>query len=99
LLHERLVCKTHNDIAGKRGDRGISPVDFAVRPDGLDAVEIVGIGKVGGDNIIDIHAIARDRTVEMPKTLECDVGWRAGRAARRDGLTLRHDACSCGQQA
>ena len=66
---------------------------------GIKGSKIVGIGKVGGDNIIDIHAIARDRTVEMPKTLECDVGWRAGRAARRDGLTLRHDACSCGQQA
>jgi hypothetical protein len=46
-----LVGEAHLDPAGQRGDGRVRAVDAAVRADGLDPVEVVGIGDLGRDHV------------------------------------------------
>mgnify|MGYP007134747912 CR=1 FL=1 len=93
LAHECRVGKEHDDIAGECSNGGVGPVDLAVCPDGLDAIEVIGIGEVGRDQIADIDAIACDRPVEVTKALEGDIRrFSCGTTGGIDGLALHHDA-------
>ena len=59
LRHQRLVGEAHLDPAGQRRDGRVRPVDAPVPPDGLDPVEVVGIGDLGRDDVAERGAVAR----------------------------------------
>jgi hypothetical protein len=77
LGHQRLIGKAHDDIAGERRDRWVGPIDLPIRADGLDPVEVIGIGDIGRDHIADGLAVALDRAVEMAKARQRQIGQSA----------------------
>ena len=78
LVHQHLVGEAHLDAAGQRGDRRIGAVDAAVAADGLDAVEVVGVGDLGRDHVAERRAVAGDAAVEVAEALQRQLGRRAG---------------------
>ena len=58
------------------------------RMDGLDPIQIVGIGHVGRDDVAQRHPVALDRPVEMAKPLQGDGGGCASGCSPGDGLAL-----------
>ena len=98
LAHQRLIGKAHHDIAGERRDGRVRPVDLAIGPDRLDAVEVVGIINIGRDHVADIGTIACDRAVKMAKALQRDVGWRTCHSGCANRLPLCHDTGRGGQE-
>ena len=92
LRYQRLIGEPHDNIARECCDGWVRAVDFSVGTDRLDAVEIVGISKVGGDNVTDVGPIARDSPVEVPEPFQRDIGRCPCSAARGDGLALSHDS-------
>jgi hypothetical protein len=78
LRHQQLVGEAHLDPAGQRGDGRVRAIDAPVRADGLDPVEVVGIGDLGRDDVAERRAVARDRAVEMAEALQGELGQRAG---------------------
>jgi hypothetical protein len=59
---------------------GIGAVDAAVGADGLDPVEVVGVGDLGRDDVAERRAVAADRAVEVAEALQLERGRRARRA-------------------
>ena len=64
-VDQRRVGEAHVDPAGERGDGRIGALDQAVVADGLDLLEVVGVGDRAAGQVPDRAAGALDRALEL----------------------------------
>ncbi len=60
LRQQGLICKTHLDPARESGNGRVCAFDAAVTADGLNSVQIVGIGDLGRNHVAKRHTAPRD---------------------------------------
>ena len=95
-VDQRRVGEAHVDPPGEGGDGRVGALDQPVVANGLDLLEVVGVGHRAAGEVPHRVAGALDRALELADPAEGQAGRRAalGRAEPRLALRNRADRCS-----